>query len=176
MSLPPGSAPPVLKLPKTGEAASITSIREPSMPGIHIFFMYPSQTAAALISVALGAAGPVEMLSVEAQEIAQHLAEWDGHSTPDSVGAAAYHVFVERLGGAMFSLLLGEELTGRYRALSQVDVAQVVLALMRTPAGDEPGSALDAERIRGVVRESLRRSWLQLSFHLGASCEKWRWG
>jgi penicillin amidase len=135
-----------------------------------------SQAAASLISIALEAAGPVETLSVEAQEIVQHLVEWDGHSTPDSVGAAAYHVFVERLGGALFSLLLGEELASRYRALSQVDVAQVVLGLIRTPAGDEPGPAVDAERVREVVRESLRQAWLQLSFRLGASREKWRWG
>jgi penicillin amidase len=135
-----------------------------------------SQAAASLISVALEAAGPVEMLSVEAQEIARHLIEWDGNSTPDSVGAAAYHVFVESLGGAMFSLFLGEELADRYRALAQVDVVQVVLALFRTPEGDALDSAIDAERIREIVRESLRQAWLQLSFRLGANREKWRWG
>jgi penicillin amidase len=135
-----------------------------------------SQSAALLISVALEAAGPVEMLSVEAQEIARYLAEWDGFSTPDSVGAAAYHMFVESLGGAMFRLFLGEELASRYRALAQVDVAEVVLTLIRTPADGELDSAVDAERIGEVVRESLRQAWLQLSFRLGASREKWRWG
>jgi penicillin amidase len=60
--------------------------------------------------------------------------------------------------------------------LAQVDVAEIVLTLIQTSTRDERDSLLDAERVREVIRESLRQAWLQLSFRLGASREKWRWG
>jgi penicillin amidase len=121
-------------------------------------------------------AGPVEQLPVESQEIAQLLAAWDGGSDPESVGASAYHVFVERLASEVFGLMLGEELANRYRALPQVDASSVVFALVRSATEDDPAAALDVENLRDVVRDSLRETWLRLSFELGANREKWRWG
>ena len=135
-----------------------------------------SQVANSLIGMALEAAGPVEQLSVEAQEIAQVLAAWDGSSEPDSVGAAAYHVFVERLASEVFDFVIGEELAARYRALPQIDGSKVVFALVRSAADNDPAAALDADSLREIARESLRETWLRLSFELGANREKWRWG
>jgi penicillin amidase len=135
-----------------------------------------SQFAKSLVGMVLEAAGAVEQLSVEAQEIAQLLAAWDGNSEPESVGAAAYHVFVERLASEVFGFVIGEELAARYRALPQIDGAKVVFALVQAAADNDPAAALDADSLREVARESLRETWLRLSFELGANREKWRWG
>jgi penicillin amidase len=135
-----------------------------------------SQAAKSLVAMALEAVGPVEQLSVEAQEIAQLLAAWDGSSEPESAGAAAYHVFVERLASEVFGRVIGEELADRYRALPQVDDSQVVFALVRSAADDDPAAALDADSLRKIARECLRETWLRLSFELGANRGKWRWG
>jgi acyl-homoserine lactone acylase PvdQ len=135
-----------------------------------------SQVAKSLVGMALEAAGPVEQLSVESQEIAQLLAAWDGSSEPESVGAAAYHVFVERLTSAVFAFVIGEELAARYRALPQIDGSKVVFDLVQSAADNDPAAALDADKLREIARESLRKTWLRLSFELGANREKWRWG
>jgi len=135
-----------------------------------------SQVAKSLVGMVLEAAGPVEQLSVESREIAQLLADWDGSSEPESVGAAAYHVFVERLASEVFGLVIGEELAARYRALPQIDGSKIVFALVQSAADNDPAAALDAEKLRDIARESLRETWLRLSFELGANREKWRWG
>ena len=135
-----------------------------------------SEVAKSLVAMALEAAGPVEQLSVESQEIAQLLDAWDGSSEPESVGAAAYHVFVGRLASEVFDRVIGEALADRYRALPQVDVSHVVFALVRSAADNDPAATLDADSLRKVARESLRKTWLRLSFELGANREKWRWG
>jgi len=135
-----------------------------------------SQVAKSLVGMALEAAGPVELLSVESQEIAQLLGAWDGSSEPDSVGAAAYHVFVERLTSEVFDFVIGEELAARYRALPQVDGSKVVFALVRSAADNDPAAALNPDSLREIARGSLRETWLRLSFELGANRGKWRWG
>ncbi len=135
-----------------------------------------SQVAQPLVAMVLELAGPVEQLSVESQEIAEFLGAWDGGSGPKSVGASAYHVFVERLASEVFGLLLGEELANRYRALPQVDASSVVFEFVRSATEDDPAAALDVDNLRDVVRDSLRETWLRLSFELGANREKWRWG
>ncbi len=135
-----------------------------------------SQSAKSSVAMVLELAGPVEQLSVESQEIARLLGAWDGGSEPESAGAAAYHVFVERLASEVFGLMLGDELANRYRALRQVDASSVVFALIRSATEDDPAAALDLESLREVVRDSLRETWLRLSFDLGANREKWRWG
>jgi penicillin amidase len=135
-----------------------------------------SQVATSLVAMALEAAGPVEQLSVEAQEIAQLLDAWDGSSGPESVGAAAYHIFIERLASEVLGLVIGEELADRYRALPQVDDSKVVFALVRSAADNDPAAALDADNLQKIARKSLRETWLRLSFKLGANRGKWRWG
>jgi penicillin amidase len=135
-----------------------------------------SQTALSLIALVVEAVGPIESLPAEAREVAQLMSGWDGFSGADSVGASVYHVFVEHLSTALFTRVLGKDLAERYRALPQVDITEVVLALMATAASDEVAAVIDAESVREVARESLRRTWLQLSFELGANRAKWRWG
>ncbi len=135
-----------------------------------------SESAKPLVAMVLELAGPVEQLSVESQEIARLLGAWDGGSEPDSPGAAAYHVFVERLVREVFGLMLGDALANRYRALPQVDAPSVVFALIRSAVAEDPAAALDRETLRDLVRDSLRETWLRLSFELGANREKWRWG
>ena len=41
---------------------------------------------------------------------------------------------------------------------------------------DASEGAIDSESVRDVTRESLRQTWLELSFRLGANRTKWRWG
>ncbi len=132
-----------------------------------------SETTAGLIQAALEVAGPIEDLSVEAKDITRLLQAWDGTSLADSVGAAAYHVFVESLAGALFDQVIGEELGQRFRDLPQVDVSQVVLALLAIAGTSE---ALDRDAAGRAVRDCLRQTWLKLSFSLGANRDKWRWG
>jgi penicillin amidase len=135
-----------------------------------------SEVATPLVARLLEIAGPIEELSVESQEIAELLGAWGGGSESESVGAAAYHVFVERLASEVFSRVLGDDLADRYRALPQVDASSVVFALVRSAADEDPAAALDADSLRNLVRDSLRETWLRLSFELGANRGKWQWG
>jgi acyl-homoserine lactone acylase PvdQ len=135
-----------------------------------------SESALSVITTALEAAGPVESLSVEAREIAQLLMGWDGSSGAESVGASVYYVFIERLSAGLFTQVLGEDLAKRYRALPQVDIIEAMLALIAASESDPDNSAIDTESVRTVMRASLRQTWLELSFRLGASRQKWRWG
>ncbi len=135
-----------------------------------------SEVAMRLLATALELAGPVEQLSVESQEIVQLLRDWDGISGTESAGAAAYHVFADRLTSEVFDLVLGKELSASYRALPQVDTSSVVLALVRSAADKDPAAAIDVDRMRDLVRNSLRETWLRLSYELGANRRKWGWG
>jgi len=135
-----------------------------------------SQVAMSRIAMALEAAGPDDQLSVEAREIAQLLRAWDGNSGSTSAGAAAYHVFVERLASYVIGRVIGDELANRYRALHQVDGSSVVFALIRPAVENDPAATIDAASLRDVIRGSLRETWLRLSFELGANRDKWRWG
>jgi penicillin amidase len=135
-----------------------------------------SEVATRMIATLLELAGPVEQLSVESQEIVRWLRDWGGNSGAESVGAAAYHVFIDRLTGEVFDLVLGKGLADRYRALPQVDTSSVVFALVRSAADKDPAAAIDDDRLRDLIRDSLRETWLRLSFELGANREKWGWG
>ena len=135
-----------------------------------------SMRVLSVITKVLDAAGPVESLSVEAREIAQLLVSWDGSSEADSVGASVYYVFLECLSAGLFTHVLGEDLAERYRALPQVDITETILALIAAGDSDKDESAIDLESVREVTRRSLRQTWLELSFRLGANRGKWRWG
>ncbi|HXV37264.1 MAG TPA: penicillin acylase family protein, partial [Myxococcota bacterium] len=135
-----------------------------------------SHASSGLIATALQAAGPIERLSIESREIAQLLVSWNGIAGADSVGAAAYHVFVENLAQEILDFAIGADLAARYRALPQVDVASLTLALMRSAIDGSSAVGLDAARVSAMVHESLRKTWLLLSFELGANRGKWRWG
>jgi penicillin amidase len=48
--------------------------------------------------------------------------------------------------------------------------------LIAVANSDEKARVIDLESVRDVTRESLRQTWLELSFRLGANRAKWRWG
>jgi penicillin amidase len=130
-----------------------------------------------LVAAALELAEEAGPLGREAGEVASLLARWDGESTPESVGAAAYHVFLVRLTDELFRSHLGEELLQRYLWLPHADPGQVVFEIVAEAlAGGERGGWSDRERVGRAVRESLSDTWFRLSYELGASRQKWRWG
>jgi penicillin amidase len=132
--------------------------------------------AQVVIEAALSLAGD-DPLGAEASEVAELLRGWDGETTPESVGAAAYHVFLASLTEALFRDRMGEGLLQRWLSVPQVDPAGVVGGIvLRAAAGGEPGGWSDAERVGAAVRASLRDAWFRLSYGLGGSRSKWRWG
>jgi penicillin amidase len=130
-----------------------------------------------LVASALELAQRGEKLPPEAGELIGLLREWDGRSSPDSVGAAAYHVFLACLTQELFERHLGEDLTRRYLALPLGDPAQVVFGIVHASAeGDAGGGWADPVVVGAAVRESLREAWLRLSYRLGSNRRKWHWG
>jgi penicillin G amidase len=133
--------------------------------------------ARSLVASALVLAERGERLPPEANELIGLLREWDGRSTPNSVGAAAFHVFLSCLTTELFERHLGEELTRRYLALPFVDPGQVVFGIVDAAADrDAGGGWADPVVVGAAVRASLREAWLQLSYRLGSNRRKWHWG
>ncbi len=130
----------------------------------------------ALVAAGLRVAEEDGELSREAREVADLLRGWDGRSTPGSVGAAAFHVWLAALTEQLLAEPLGEELLHRYLALPQADPPEVVYSTVSTLAGREGESAADAARIREAVRRSLRETFFRLTYRLGPNRAKWRWG
>jgi len=133
--------------------------------------------ARSLVASALVLAERGERLPPEANELIGLLRGWDGRSTPDSVGAAAFHVFLSCLTEELFERHLGEELTRRYLALPFVDPGQVVFGIVSAAAEHDTGGGwADPVVVGAAVRASLREAWLQLSYRLGSNRRKWNWG
>ncbi len=127
-----------------------------------------------LVRAVLALSEPAAALAPEAREVLDLLASWDGRAAPESIGAAAYHVFLERLTRSVLEQQLGPELSRRYAALPQADPEQVVFQLMRQAA---EGSSRDArKRAAETVRATLRETWFQLSYRMGPNRRKWSWG
>ncbi len=137
-----------------------------------------SQRAPKLVASALALAGPEQEWSIQARDVVSLLRDWDGRSTPGSVGSSAYHVFVENLTASLLRLSIGDELTRRYRALRQVDTHAVLVELLRLASAGELQALEEVapRQIHEAVRQSLRDTWLQLSYRLGANHDKWGWG
>lgn len=133
-----------------------------------------SARAGAVIERALAHVGEGPLAPAE-REVQALLRSWDRRSTATSPGAAAYHVFQERLLRELLEPHLGEALLGRYLALGRVRSADLVLALL---ASAEEGASPFAARevVADAVRRSLRSAWLSLSAALGTNREKWTWG
>jgi len=135
-----------------------------------------SDRAGALIERALGLLGDMRLGPPE-REVVDLLKGWDGVSRADSRGAAAYHVFVERLLRALFEPRMGRELLARYFGLGRVRAADLVATVLEDAAagGGSSGWANPPE-VAEAVRRSLGGTWLQLSSELGLIREKWSWG
>ena len=135
------------------------------------------ERARELIAIALTFAEAGESLGAEGREIVGLLRAWDGRADAASVGAAAYHVFLERLTRRLLEPTLGEVLLERYLALPQADPDQVVFEIVRdAAAGGEVDGWSDPDTVAAAVRESVREAWFSLSFRLGANRSKWHWG
>ncbi len=135
------------------------------------------ERARTLVVEALGLAGDLSGLGPEAIELAVLLRDWDGQATANSVGAASYHVFVTVLMERLFAEQLGEDLLNRYLALPQADPGRAVSTVLRRARGAADRNVGDrGQSVRAAVRESLGKSWRQMSFRLGANHRKWRWG
>jgi penicillin amidase len=134
--------------------------------------------APSLVRDVLALAGDPSALGAEAREVASLLSEWDGRAGADSVGAALYYAFLERLVHDALEARLGAELAARYLALPQAHPVHVVTELVAAAAGRTDGAAEDAERARlvEIIGRSLRETWLWLSVHSGPNREKWNWG
>jgi penicillin amidase len=130
----------------------------------------------ALVATALRVAEAENALSREAREVADLLREWDGRSTPASVGAAAFHVWLAALTEDLLSEPLGEGLLRRYLALPQADPPEVVYAAVSDVADRDGASAAEVDRVRDAVRRSLRDTFFRLAYRLGPNRAKWRWG
>ncbi len=101
----------------------------------------------------------------------------EGRESPGSLGAAAHHVFLQSLVREIFAPSLGSELLERYLALSQTDPAQLAREVVAAAqAGDDRGDWTDPASVRSAVARSLRETWAQLSFELGAGRRRWAWG
>jgi penicillin amidase len=130
----------------------------------------------ALVATGLRVAEEAGPLSREAREVADLLREWDGRSTPGSIGAAAFHVWLTALTEQLLAEPLGDELLRRYLALPQADPPEVVYAAVSDVADRDGSQAAEAERVREAVRRSLRETFFRLAYRLGPNRAKWRWG
>jgi penicillin amidase len=130
----------------------------------------------ALVATGLRVAEKGGPLTREAREVADLLRDWDGRSSPGSIGAAAFHVWLVALTDQILSDELGTALLGRYLALPQADPPEVVYAVVSAVAEGPGASGADADRVRQAVRQSLRETFFSLAYRLGPNRAKWRWG
>ncbi len=130
----------------------------------------------ALVATSLRVAEEAGALSSEAREVADLLRAWDGRSTPGSVGAAAFHVWLAALTEELLEAPLGEGLLRRYLALPQADPPEVVYAAVSAVAERDGAAGADAAQVQEAVRKSLRETFFRLAYRLGPNRSKWRWG
>ena len=122
-------------------------------------------------------AGGEPPLSWEALEIAEMLEAWDGRASAESVGAAAYHVFSKTLAQRLLGEIMGEALAARYRSVPGAEPELLAHGLItQANRQRERASGTQWRRYAATVRESLRESWLVLSYHLGTNRGRWNWG
>jgi len=130
-----------------------------------------------LIAIALSFTEVGERPGPEGREIAGLLRSWNARAGAASSGAAAYHVFLENLTRRLLEPVLGAALLDRYLALPQVDPDQVVFEIVSEAAAQvEAESWWGRDVVGAAVRESLRETWFNLSFKLGANRSRWHWG
>ena len=149
----------------------------------------PATLAAMLADRQIGSAEPLLTLVLdeatrfepddrEEREVLDLLRGWDRDGSRRSPGAAVYHVFVAHLLRALFEPSLGEALLTRYLELPRVAGSELALDALRAAArGGVPEQPwTEPAFVRGAVRESLRRTWRELSVELGTNRERWAWG
>ncbi len=130
-----------------------------------------------LVAALLALAGKRPELSPEGEEVAELLRSWDGVAGTQSRGAVAFQLLVGHLLVEMLEPAIGSQLMDRYLELPGVDptalVQNIVLGAARS---GRSGGWTDSQRVSVAVRESLRRTWMSLSYRLGHNRERWTWG
>ena len=105
------------------------------------------------------------------REMAERLCGWDGDCREESLEAALFHLFYERLARNLLADELGEQLYAAYTELFNQALAPVEGILKDSQA------AWFASRSRSeLVEQSLRESQASLKQRLGADRRKWHWG
>lgn len=133
--------------------------------------------ARVLVATVLNLASQGEPQTPEGREIVGLLRNWDGRAGSRDTGAAVYHLFLGNLTRKLLEPVLGASLTERYLALRQADPDQVVFEIVREAAeGVPPDSPWQPETVADAIRESLRETWFQSSYRLGANRRRWHWG
>jgi penicillin amidase len=140
-----------------------------------------SRRALSIVASALALAGDPARLGTEGREVAAALARWNGEVGAQSVGAALYQVFLQRVVQETLVAALGEPLARRYQQLPQTSPIALVAGWLEAAAATPEGAASHAEPARrallsDAVRRSLRETWLWLNVRVGPNREKWAWG
>ena len=129
-----------------------------------------------LAALALELAGDAPVAR-EARELSDLLRAWDGRATPESVGATAYHTYLDVLADSLFAERVGPERWERYLALESVDLEALVLGVLRDAArGEAADGWAEPARVGRLASEGLRATWLALSYRHGADPRRWSWG
>lgn len=133
-----------------------------------------------ILGPALTLAGSPAQLAAEAREVQAILANWDGETGPDSIGAAVYHVFLNTLVREMLEPALGEALFERYVSLVHANPLPLVARILAATEASGPGREAPPEwsrgRVAAAVRRTLRSTWLRFGVEVGPNREKWSWG
>ena len=129
-----------------------------------------------LVAALLRLAGTTPELSPEASEVADLLRSWDGVAGTDSRGAVAFQLLIGHLLDESL-LPIGSQLMDRYLSVPGVEATALVenIVVGAARSGRE-GGWTDPEAVSAAVRESLRRTWMSLSYRLGHNRERWTWG
>jgi penicillin amidase len=129
------------------------------------------------VGALLQLAGSAPELSPEATEVADLLRSWDGMASVESRGAAAFQLLIGHLLEEIILPIAGPDLMDRYLSLPGVEGMDLVQGIVigAARAGRQGGWA-DSEIVSAAVRESLRRTWMSLSYRLGHNRERWAWG
>jgi penicillin amidase len=134
-----------------------------------------SSRAGELIDRALASVGAD--LAREDAEVVRLLRDWDRSSSSDSRGAAAFHLFQDRLVRELFAERMGEERLRRYLDLGRVRTTDLLLRALAGAEAPAPGDIWsDPEHVAAAVHRSLRATWLRFSVELGSNRDKWTWG
>jgi penicillin amidase len=170
--LPGATAARLRELLAAGVAAGPLDVRALAVLQLDV----DSPSALALVRQALALAGEPSDLGAEGRDVTAALSRWDGRMASDSVGAAVYQVFVQRLTQELLVQRLGEGLARRYQALPQTYPVQVVAGILEAVLALPAAGDTTRSEIETAVRRSLRESWLWLLVSAGPNREKWAWG
>ena len=136
-----------------------------------------TQRAPAVVRSLLSLARRSGPLEIEAEEIAQLLEHWDGDTGPNSAGAAAYHLVLERLIEELLREPFGSALFERYVRAPHVRAQDTIeRILLRTEELRRPGGWTDEARVAAAARRSLREAWVAITHRLGPARDRWEWG